>query len=569
MQYDHDQMKDTQPGQYTNDGRAARDVTKEPIRAVLRAASNSSQNSSLSPVLHVDTSDSASQHPYLPNRASHPDAQPSPNASRLSNIPGEVYCIDIPSPLANVNTTTGDYSQGLATAYQMQYLQQFSQLRVTTPGVPKPHNVTQESRHKPLLNYHHQQQSFQHQQEYVQVQGQAKRSDSQYPSHVPNLQEQLLQQMQSQQHQQHYLLQPRPQQVQERRQVQDSQQQTHVQEYVHQNLHVMRVQEQHPQQMLIQVEEHHQLMQLETLKKENQDLKEELQQSQQENDIQIQQLQHLQEQHSAVQQEKDIQIQQLQEQHSAVQQIQIEKLQQQLQELEKQLKQQQEDEKESSTLTLTLPGAQLISMGKLTIERSDELQTLEWKNHGLKVHVPPGTLPDSEDTCDIDVATSFSGSFILPKDHSSVSAIYYIQPSMKLTKPVTLEIEHCCSIETENDTKSIVPIYAQSSIRNPPYIFKPLDSGTIAVTRGSSWVSFEVSTFSWFTLSWFKYCFGQNEQQEDTEEESDSNLPAVYSGQVYCCSEDRDRGFTLKLIVFPHLTECFEVCAIIMLCYMF
>ena len=330
--------------------------------------------------------------------------------------------------------------------------------------------------------------------------------------------------------------------------------------------------------------------QLETLKKENQELQEELQQSQQEKDIQIQQLQKIQEQHNAVQQEKDIQIQQLQEQHSAVQQekdiqiqqlqeqhsavqqekdIQIEKLQQQLQELEKQLKQQQEDEKESSTITLTLPGAQLISTGKLTIERSDELQTLEWKNHGLKVHVPPGTLPDSEDTCDIDVATSFSGSFILPKDHSLVSAIYYIRPSMKLTKPVTLEIEHCCSIETENDTKSIVPIYAQSSIRNPPYIFKPLDSGSIAVTRGSSWVSFEVSTFSWFTLSWFKYWFGQNEQQEDTEEESDSNLPAVYSGQVYCCSEDRDRGFTLKLIVFPRLTECFEVCAIIMLCYMF
>ena len=290
--------------------------------------------------------------------------------------------------------------------------------------------------------------------------------------------------------------------------------------------------------------------QLETLKKENQDLKEELLQSQQEKDIQIEQLQKLQEQHSAVQQEKDIQV---------------EKLQQQLQELEKQLKQQQEDEKESSTLTL--PGAQLISTGKLTIERSEVLQTLEWKNHGLKIHVPPGTLPDSEDTCDIVVATSFSGSFILPKDHTLISAIYYIQPTMKLTKPVTLEIEHCCSIETENDTKSIVPIFAQSSSRKPPYVFQPLNDGVF--TPGSFWGSFNVSMFSWFTLSWFKYYFGQNEQQEDTEEESDSNLPAACFGQVYCCSEYRDRGFTLKLIVFPHLTECFEVCAIIMLCYMF
>ena len=366
--------------------------------------------------------------------------------------------------------------------------------------------------------------------------------------------------------------------------------------------------------------------QLETLKKENQDLKEELQQSQQENyiqiqqlqeqhsavqqekdiqiqqlqeqhsavqqekDIQIQQLQKFLEQHSAVQQEKDIQIQQLQEQHSAVQQekdipiqqlqkiqeqhsavqrekdIQIEKLQQQLQELEKQLKQQQEDETESSTLTLTLPGAQLISTGKLTIERSDELQTLEWKNHGLKVHVPPGTLPDSEDTCDIDVATSFSGSFILPKDHTLVSAIYYIRPAKKLSKLVTLEIEHCCSIKNENDAKSIVPIHAQCSSRNPPYVFQPLDSCTI--TPGSFYGSFDVSTFSLFSLSWIRsainWVVGSNTQQEDAEsyEKShnpDSNPPIVYSGQLYYQPENSNQWFIVKLIVFRSLKEGHEV----------
>ena len=306
--------------------------------------------------------------------------------------------------------------------------------------------------------------------------------------------------------------------------------------------------------------------QLETLKKENQDLKEELQQSQQENDIQIQQLQ---EQHSAVQQEKDIQIQQLQEQHSAVQQekdIQIEKLQQQLQELEKQLKQQQEDEIESSTLTLTLPGAQLISTGKLTIERSDDLQTLEWKNHGLKVHVPLGALSDSEDTCDIDVATSFSGSFILPKDHTLISAIYYIRPAKKLTKLVTLEIEHCCSIKNENDAKSIVPIHAQCSSRNPPYVFQPLDSCT--VTPGSFYGSFEVSTFSLFSLSWIRsainWVVGSNTQQEvaESDEKShnpDSNPPIVYSGQLYYQPEDSNQWFIVKLIVFRSLKEGHEV----------
>ena len=257
------------------------------------------------------------------------------------------------------------------------------------------------------------------------------------------------------------------------------------------DIQIQQLQEQHS---AVQQEKDIQIQQLQKLQEQHsavqqekdiqiQQLQEQHSAVQQEKDIQIQQLQKFLEQHSAVQQEKDIQIQQLQEQHSAVQQekdIQIQQLQeqhsavqqekdiliQQLQEQHSAVQQekdipiqqlqmtqeqhsavQQEDEKESSTLTLTLPGAQLISTGKLTIERSDELQTLEWKKHGLKVHVPPGTLPDSEDTCDIDVATSFSGSFILPKDHTLVSAIYYIRPAKKLSKLVTLEIEHCCSIK--------------------------------------------------------------------------------------------------------------------------
>ena len=224
---------------------------------------------------------------------------------------------------------------------------------------------------------------------------------------------------------------------------------------------------------------------------------------------------------------------------------QIQRLNKQLEEMQKQL-QQQEDKEEISTLAL--PGAQLISKGKLTIERSDDLQTLEWKNHGLKVHVPPGTLPDSEDTCDIVVATSFSGSFILPKDHTLISAIYYIQPSMKLTKPVTLEIEHCCSIETENDTKSIVPIFAQSSSRKPPYVFQPLNGGVF--TPGSFWGSFNVSTFSTFGIGKRKNRRGDHVQH--------SKL--CYSGRLYYRSNNSNGWFFLRLVVMPKLTKLQQVC---------
>ena len=129
-----------------------------------------------------------------------------------------------------------------------------------------------------------------------------------------------------------------------------------------------------------------------------------------------------------------------------------------------------------------------------------------------------------------------------------VSAIYYIQPSMKLTKPVTLEIEHCCSIETENDTKSIVPIFAQSSSRKPPYVFQPLNGGVF--TPGSFWGSFNVSTFSTFGIGKRKNRRGDHVQH--------SKL--CHSGRLYYRSNNSNGWFFLRLVVMPKLTKFQQVC---------
>ena len=131
---------------------------------------------------------------------------------------------------------------------------------------------------------------------------------------------------------------------------------------------------------------------------------------------------------------------------------------------------------------------------------------------------------------------------------------------------MTLQIEHCCSIKNENDAKSIVPIHAPCSSRNPPYVFQPLDSCTI--TPGSFYGSFDVSTFSLFSLSWIRsainWVVGSNTQQEDTKSDKkshnpDSNPPIVYSGQLYYQPEDSNQWFIVKLIVFQSLDEGHKV----------
>ena len=196
--------------------------------------------------------------------------------------------------------------------------------------------------------------------------------------------------------------------------------------------------------------------------------------------------------------------------------------------------------------SIPLPGVQFISQGVLTILKSEELQTLEWDKHGLKIHVPPGALSKSDTHCEITVAVSLSGSFKLPDKHTLVSPIYYIQPSKKLEKPVTLELEHFCSLKTEDDTKALVPIFAQSSTKEPPYSFAPLSGGKFTVNY--NWGRFDVTTFSLYGISWL---LGTVPKKP----------PVLYSGLIYYRSIDGSiEWFSIKLVVIPRIKECIEVC---------
>ena len=120
-------------------------------------------------------------------------------------------------------------------------------------------------------------------------------------------------------------------------------------------------------------------------------------------------------------------------------------------------------------------------------------QTFEWKRCGLKLHVPEGALPE-EEGCRIEIKACMSGQFEFPVDSELVSYIYWLSCPRKFLKPVTLEIQHCASIQDVSQYSSLQFVIAKCSQPELPYKFRALDRG--AFSPHSSFGSIEISQFS-------------------------------------------------------------------------
>lgn len=126
----------------------------------------------------------------------------------------------------------------------------------------------------------------------------------------------------------------------------------------------------------------------------------------------------------------------------------------------------------------------LITVSESSIQSSSE-QNLSWANHGLTLQLEPGTLSETQSECNFTLGATckVSGCFEIPHDVKPVSPIYYIKPSVKLLKPVKLEIEHCCSVPNEKETQNLVAMLSQNSNQTPPYTFEYLEGGEFPEKR--------------------------------------------------------------------------------------
>ena len=124
--------------------------------------------------------------------------------------------------------------------------------------------------------------------------------------------------------------------------------------------------------------------------------------------------------------------------------------------------------------------------------------SFEWQQYGLKLHIPEGAVPTEHAECKIDVKVGLAGQFRIPDDLQLVSCIYWLSgPQRPFLKPVTLEVEHCASLQ--DSSESLRFIVAKCSQAELPYQFRELKKGTFV--QQSSYGSIQVSQFSFFGIT--------------------------------------------------------------------
>ena len=108
-------------------------------------------------------------------------------------------------------------------------------------------------------------------------------------------------------------------------------------------------------------------------------------------------------------------------------------------------------------------------------------QSFEWKGYGLKLHVPEGAVPGTEEGCTINIKAGLGGQFEFPGNSQLVSCIYWLSCPQKFLEPVTLEIQHCGLIANSSQSSSLHFVVAKCSQPELPYKFKALDKGTFSL----------------------------------------------------------------------------------------
>ena len=166
--------------------------------------------------------------------------------------------------------------------------------------------------------------------------------------------------------------------------------------------------------------------------------------------------------------------------------------------------------------------------------------SFKWQGYGLNLHIPEGAIPAEHSGCRVDFKAGFAGQFNIPDDLQLVSCVYWLSCSQKFNKPVTLEIEHCASLQNSSQSLTLSFIAAKCSLAELPYQFEVLEGGKFAPT--SSYGSIQVTQFSFFAIIISKI------------------FP---SPQRYCCTHHYiQKGYNkwdVDFVITPHLQASLTV----------
>ena len=118
------------------------------------------------------------------------------------------------------------------------------------------------------------------------------------------------------------------------------------------------------------------------------------------------------------------------------------------------------------------------------------------------------------------IRASINGQYLLPSDLELVSGIYWVSFSKRFSKPVTLSVQHCCSLEDSNQVSSLCFVAAKCTQEKLPYAFKKRTENSTFSTE-SCYGTIELKHFSGLGIGQLK------------EETARSRWNKRYTAQVY------------------------------------
>ena len=120
---------------------------------------------------------------------------------------------------------------------------------------------------------------------------------------------------------------------------------------------------------------------------------------------------------------------------------------------------------------------------QFVINNDEKAKDLNWREHGIVLHVPEKAFPTTVSECTIDVKSSPASAYDFPEDAEPVpvSGVYDINTSEIPCKPITVVIDHCVDIDPDDDEdlaqlENIRLVVADSSTPQSSYQFKYIES---------------------------------------------------------------------------------------------
>ena len=101
----------------------------------------------------------------------------------------------------------------------------------------------------------------------------------------------------------------------------------------------------------------------------------------------------------------------------------------------------------------------------------DKPQKVEWPGYGFFIEIPEGAVPPGV-TVSVGVKVILAGQFKFPENRQLISAIYWVSSSIEFIKEVSVNIQHCAVVRSEDQCSQFKFIIAKCSQSQLPYKFR-------------------------------------------------------------------------------------------------